>query len=95
LGADQHLGPRHRSPLRQITRNGVPDDDGPEFWITPPSYPVYRYEHELAAAISRVSGVEPEFVEHAMTAGVDLVAGRPFTMPAQVPAPATRLRPEG
>ena len=65
----------------QVTRNGVPDDDGPEFWITPPSYPIYRLEHELATAISRVTGAELTFVLRAMAAGVDLVAGRPFASP--------------
>jgi hypothetical protein len=44
----------------QVIRNGVSDDVGPEFWITPPRYPAYNHEHEL------------EFVLCAMTAGVDL-----------------------
>jgi hypothetical protein len=74
----------------QVTRNGVSDDDGPEFWITPPRYPVCHLEHELAAAISQVTGVEQELVLRAMTAGTDLVAGRPFTMPEYPAQPAPR-----
>lgn len=81
----------------QVTRNGVSDDDGPEFWITPPSYPPYQLEPELAAAISQVTGVELELVLRAMTAGTNLVAGRPFTMPAYpaqaVPPPARPSQP--
>ena len=67
-GADQdHL-------YAQVTRNGNSDDDGPDVWITPPRYPVYRHPRELGQAISQVTGTGLSAVLNAMATGAGMHA---------------------
>jgi hypothetical protein len=89
----------------QVTRNGVSDDDGPEFWITPGGpYPEIRDPATLARAINGVTGVPAEVVLTAMVAGVAmehsravpgwLVAGE-MPQPTPLPVPATEQNTGG
>ncbi len=54
----------------QVTRNGLSDDEGPQFWITPPAHAIYRTVPELAAAVSHVTGVDRSAVLGDMAAGL-------------------------
>ena len=58
----------------QVTRNGNSDDDGPDFWITPPRYPVCRHPRELGHAISQVTGTDLPAVLNAMATGAGMNA---------------------
>lgn len=58
----------------QVTRNGNSDDDCPDFWITPPRYPVYRHPRELGQAISQVTGTDLSTVLRAMATGAGMHA---------------------
>lgn len=55
-----------------VTRNGHTDDDGPDFWITPPGHPVYRHPRELGQAISKVTGADLVAVLGAMATGAGM-----------------------
>jgi hypothetical protein len=74
----------------QLTRNGHSDDNGPDFAITPPNYPTCGTAHQLAAAISRVTGAEPATVLHAMAAGVDPQTRQALGLPSEQPSPPAR-----
>jgi hypothetical protein len=74
----------------QLTRNGNSDNDGPDFAITPSNHPTCRAAHELGAAISWVTGVEPATVLHAMAAGVDPHTRRGLGLPSAQPGPPAR-----
>lgn len=52
----------------QLTRNGV-SDDGPQFWITPPGYPVVRTAFDLARLIGETTACSSEEVLHGMSRG--------------------------
>lgn len=58
----------------QLTRNGVSDDDGPEFWITPPGYPMVRTGPELARLIAEATACRSDEVLRGMSRGA-AVAG--------------------
>jgi hypothetical protein len=61
----------------QLTRNGVSDDNGPEFWITPPRYPTARTVPELAHVIARATACGQEAVRHGMAAGAATAGASP------------------
>lgn len=65
----------------QVTRNGLTDDDGPEFWITPHLHPICRTVHELSQAISQVTLVGRPTVLNAMAFGVVPAARRLLGLP--------------
>jgi hypothetical protein len=58
----------------QLTRNGVPDTNGPEYWITPPHYPAARTTTELAQLIANVTTADAPTVLRGMAFGAK-VAG--------------------
>ena len=58
----------------QLTRNGVSDDNGPEFWITPPRYPRFARGPELANLMERSTACGHEAVLRGMAIGAT-VAG--------------------
>lgn len=61
----------------QLTRNGVSDDDGPEFWVTPPCSPVVRTAPELAQVVAEVTVCRSEEVLEGMLRGAAVAgAGR-------------------
>lgn len=84
-GADADPATGGRYFYAQLTRNGHSDDDGPEFWVTPPQYPVYRTAAELAAAIGRVTITEPATVLRAMSAAVPSAVRRALALPEPIP----------
>lgn len=70
----------------QLTRNGVSGDDGPEFWITPPDYPVVRTGRELAQLIAEATACRSNEVLQGMSggaavAGADLVTRQRLDLP--------------
>lgn len=65
----------------QVTRNGLSDDDGPEFWITPHKWPTCCTVDELSQAISNVTHVDRSDVLRAMAAGVDPAVLRSLGLP--------------
>lgn len=71
----------------QVTRNGNSDDDGPDFWITPPPYPVFRHPRELGQAISQVTGTDLPAVLSAMAIGAGMHADA-FALANEIHAPA-------
>ena len=56
----------------QINRNGHDDTRGPQYWITPPHYPVLRTTRELAQIIASVTAAESSAVLQAMSEGAKL-----------------------
>ena len=56
----------------QINRNGHDDTRGPQYWITPPDYPVVRTTTELAEIIGRITATDVPTVLHTMSAGASL-----------------------
>lgn len=56
----------------QINRNGHDGSRGPEYWITPPDYPVVRTTADLARLIARVTATDHVAVLRAMSVGADL-----------------------
>jgi hypothetical protein len=58
----------------QLTRNGASDDNGPEFSITPPRYPVVYTVTDLARVIARATACGEEAVLRGMAAGA-VIAG--------------------
>src|SRR3954468_7058940 len=53
----------------QVNRNGYDDANGPEYWITPPHYPVPHTTRELAALIAQITGADMASVLKAMSIG--------------------------
>lgn len=51
----------------QLTRNGNSDDDGPNIWITPPTWPAFADPNSLAVAIASATGAALADVKSAMT----------------------------
>jgi hypothetical protein len=66
-GWDSQLG----SLYAQLTRNGNSDDDGPDVWISPPTWPKITLPELLGEAIAKVTGAEQDAVFAAMSAGLD------------------------
>ena len=84
-GADADLATGSEHFYAQLTRNGHSDDDGPQFWISPPRHPPYRTVAELAEAISHITTVDATTVLQAMSAGVDPSTRRALLLPEQAP----------
>ena len=55
----------------QLTRNGNSDDDGPDIWITPPTWPPMARPAELAQAVATATGVDLSTVRNALNDGLD------------------------
>jgi hypothetical protein len=55
----------------QLTRNGNSDDNGPDVWITPPTWPVMHLPDTLAQAIARSTGADLAAVRTAMDDSLD------------------------
>ncbi|MEV6349434.1 hypothetical protein [Actinoplanes sp. NPDC051851] len=55
----------------QLTRNGRSDADGPEVWITPPTWPVMVNSLLLAHVIARVTETDFAIVKAAMNDSVN------------------------
>src|SRR4051812_44136121 len=53
----------------QLTRNGVSDDNGPEFWIAPPRNPSVHTGPELAHLIGQVIACHHDAVLRGMAIG--------------------------
>jgi hypothetical protein len=61
----------------QLTRNGVSDDNGAEFWITPPRYPIVHTVPELAHVIAQTTACAQQTVLHGMGTGAALAGASP------------------
>ncbi len=61
----------------QLTRNGVSDDNGPEFWITPPHHPVVYSVDDLAHVIARATACGHEVVLRGMATGAAIAGATP------------------
>jgi hypothetical protein len=55
----------------QMTRNGKSDANGPEIWITPPTFPAIMSPEALAEAIAHATGEDLQAVQRAMNDGLD------------------------
>jgi hypothetical protein len=74
----------------QLTRDGTSDDDGPEIWITPPTYPDVRSAGDLALLIAKATGAGLAAGRTAMDPGLRN-AGDPeqwLHSPTPLPRPA-------
>ena len=61
----------------QLTRNGVSDDNGPEFWITPHRYPAVHTVVDLSHIIARVTASGQDAVLRGMTTGATIAGASP------------------
>ena len=66
-GWDSSIG----SYYAQLTRNGNSDANGPDVWITPPTWPVMQLPETLTQAISRTTGSDLAAVQVAMNHSLD------------------------
>ncbi len=69
-------GEDHGQLYAQVSRNGYDDADGPEFWITPPCYPLADTTQQLAELIGRVTGADAVSVLQAMSIGARVAGAR-------------------
>ena len=83
-------GADHDYLYAQVTRNGNSDDNGPDFWITPPRYPVFRHPRELGKAISQVTAADLRTVLRAMAVGAGMHADAFGLASETQPPPASR-----
>ena len=61
----------------QINHNGHDDSHGPQYWITPPDYPIVRTTAGLARLIASVTATDPTEALRAMSIGATLAGATP------------------